>query len=1214
MTIRGITTTRWSVAPLRHAARGGAALAVVTLVAGAFTVAPAQAAPTPSVGLAAVAQRPAAPRGAQVLGALSATRALAGDVALKPSNPSGLAAYAASVSNPSSPQYRHYLTPGAFATLFGPSATTIEAVKSHLVASGLTVTSVSKNGLLIGFEGTVGTVGREFHTSFASYRLSSGRQAFAPTGSLLLPSDVAASVQSVVGLSTVVLPQTVGALQGSTGHHAASAPVVHAVPGGPSACAGAAGAATSGGGLTDSQIAAAYGLNGLLSKGDNGTGQTIAVYELEPFSAADQSTFDTCYYGAGEARAMASRLNVIPVDGGQPSGVGSGEAELDIDDVSALAPGATINVYEGPNSNAGYLDTFNQIIEDDTAKIVTSSWGSGCETQVATAEPGLMQVENTIFEQAAAQGQTVLDAAGDEGSDGCGYHATAPVSPILSSEDPSSQPYVLSVGGTAITNATTPPQEQVWNDGAAFGAGSGGISAIWPAPSWQVASGVPGFDNSTTVNAATTANGGPFCATSICRETPDVSAQADEFTGAVTVYQSQYGGWTTFGGTSSSTPLWAAMLADIDSTQACVSDGGIGFVTPSLYAIAGNPTEYATSFNDVTLGNNDQFEDAGGLYPATTGYDMATGLGSPRITNPNGTPGLAHYLCTLPSSQTPTVVKVAPAALPASGGAVTITGTGFESGSLPDVDSVQVGTTVLSQSAFSVKSATQITATLPPSVSQAGTGSTTDGTGTYDVTVALDDGAVSAPSPASTVIFYAGVTTEIPEVNGIEASGGNVSGGNTVTLYGSGFTSGTSTPVVTFGGVPGSNVRVISDSELSVTVPAYGSGTTTCATALTVTTDGICQAEVQVTTSLGASQEQPILPEYSAAVATDTTENSEQIAASTEYDYLPTPAISSILVSSPQCSTTTSPQEACASEAGGTIATIEGTGLGSLGLLWANVGSYTEAASQDTSFSYVSPTELQISLPSQSTTTKVASVPVTIETLASSNVNNATLSPPSNSVDVSYAPIPVLRSIQVLHGSAPAPIAAGPATGGTTIVISGKGLGSALAVGFTDVGSAGGPHGFSDAASYTLESVSPTSVTVKTPANNAGIDQISVCDASGCTSPTANPSLDTFVFFPVGDPVLTSLSVAKATAGSKIIINGENLGFVTGVFFGSNSAAHFANVPAVLDSGSTSQVSVKVPTGIVGSRVSVRVVTLASTVDGFGKSRVTPAARFTYLP
>src|SRR6202034_2441657 len=108
---------------------------------------------------------------------------------------------------------------------------------------------------------------------------------------------------------------------------------------------------------------------------------------------------------------------------------------------------------------------------------------------------GLEQLESSLFEEAAAQGQTVLGWAGDDGADSCAYHGSSPVAPILSSNDPAANPWVLAVGGTTITDATEPPAEHVWNDGADWGAGGGGISAIWGAPTWQADSLVKGFDN-----------------------------------------------------------------------------------------------------------------------------------------------------------------------------------------------------------------------------------------------------------------------------------------------------------------------------------------------------------------------------------------------------------------------------------------------------------------------------------------------------------------------------------------------------------------------------------------------------------------------------------------------------------------------------------------------------------------------------------------------
>ena len=114
---------------------------------------------------------------------------------------------------------------------------------------------------------------------------------------------------------------------------------------------------------------------GLYGAGDTGSGQHIAVFELEPFAMSDLQTFDTCYFGATQAAAMLGRVHVVNVDGGQPAGAGSGEAILDIQDVSAFAPGANIDVYQAPNTTFGSLDEYAQIVNDNVDKIVTSSWG-----------------------------------------------------------------------------------------------------------------------------------------------------------------------------------------------------------------------------------------------------------------------------------------------------------------------------------------------------------------------------------------------------------------------------------------------------------------------------------------------------------------------------------------------------------------------------------------------------------------------------------------------------------------------------------------------------------------------------------------------------------------------------------------------------------------------------------------------------------------------
>src|SRR6185437_4388967 len=220
------------------------------------------------------------------------------------------------------------------------------------------------------------------------------------------------------------------------------------------------------------------------------------------------------------------------------------------------------------------VDPYAAMISADVDQIISTSWGL-CEQAIETGQPGLQVAENELFEEAAAQGQTVFSAAGDNGSDDCNTNETS--TPIagqnpLSEDDPSSQPYVVSVGAATIDDASSaPPLEHVWNDGSTEGGGGGGISQSWAMPAWQATATVPGIDKPggavyAAANQVEQSFGFPqnFCqetvasaAHSPCRLVPDVSAQADQFTGAITIFQAAFGGWSTIGGTSSATPIWA---------------------------------------------------------------------------------------------------------------------------------------------------------------------------------------------------------------------------------------------------------------------------------------------------------------------------------------------------------------------------------------------------------------------------------------------------------------------------------------------------------------------------------------------------------------------------------------------------------------------------------------------------------------------------------
>ncbi len=705
-------------------------------------------------GTKTVAPKPLIPRGATKLGAVAPTKAISGAVVLQPRDESALAHFISQVTDKHSPLFHQYLTPATFAAKFAATSSSIAAVESQLQAAGLTVTNVAPDGLIVDFTAPASRVESEFQTGLERYKLANGSTQHARTAPLKVPATIGKYVTSVVGLDTTVRLRPLGlpraTKSSAAAHPAALHPKFTHPAGSPTACSDASDAAQEFGGLTDDQIANSYGAFGLYGAGDTGSGQHVAVYELEPFATSDVQTFDTCYFGATQAASMLGRLHTINVDGGPGAGSGSGESILDIQDVSAFAPGASIDVYQAPNTTFGSLDEYAKIVNDDVDQVVTTSWGF-CEQGLQEGSPGVQQAENVIFEQAAAQGQSVFSAAGDEGSDDCNsFETTSPVSPVLSVDDPSSQPYVVAAGGTTIDNATQPALEQVWNDGPAGGAAGGGISESWPMPAWQDSPVVQTAGNSSAVTAANAfeANdlgepGYHFCASDNpvggsedgCRELPDVSADSDEFTGAITIFSAQFGGWTTIGGTSSAAPMWAGMLADVNASPTCQANNatksGVGFVSPLLYSVAANPTAYKASFNDITLGNNDAFGDSN-LFQSGTGYDMATGLGTPELTQPNGQAGLAFYLCSqAPAITRPTVTNLDPASglTSASDTSVTITGTNFEQSGVPDVAKIQVGSVELGSASFTVDSPTQITADLPAASSFGPPNDQTDGVG-----------------------------------------------------------------------------------------------------------------------------------------------------------------------------------------------------------------------------------------------------------------------------------------------------------------------------------------------------------------------------------------------------------------------------------------------------------------------------------------------------
>src|SRR5262249_53542829 len=148
-----------------------------------------------------------------------------------------------------------------------------------------------------------------------------------------------------------------------------------------------------------------------------------------------------------------------------------GESAMDIEQLVGLAPGASIVVYQAPQS-ASEADIISAFVTQNVAKVMSSSWGN-CEPEKGKAE---MDAVGTLLQEAATQGQSFFVAAGDEGSTDC-FEPPEEEEREITVDFPGSNPFATDVGGTRIENPTTPPLEYIWNDGEKGGAGGGGVSA-----------------------------------------------------------------------------------------------------------------------------------------------------------------------------------------------------------------------------------------------------------------------------------------------------------------------------------------------------------------------------------------------------------------------------------------------------------------------------------------------------------------------------------------------------------------------------------------------------------------------------------------------------------------------------------------------------------------------------------------------------------------
>ena len=543
-------------------------------------------------------------------GSANTQQHIALSIGLRPQNEASLHRYVQNVVRATSANYHHFLTPTQYTTAYSPMETTYRTLIQFLQSTGFTITHTYTHRLLLDFSGTVQQIERTFHVTLHTYTGPDGHMYYANDSDPLLPMRFANDIIAINGLNNAL-------------HWYPTQLLAHRLATTATTSSRFACPQHNKNYLAPDQFAEAYNLNGLYRAHVHGEGQTIALFELSPFAKSDIMTYSACF---GKSHTI---IQAIPIERHLKSDEGALEVETDAELVLSTVPQLKmLKIYEAGNDVTSYLSQWAHIIQD-APSVISTSWGL-CEKVLDAAT---IKQENILFTTAAAQGQTIFASTGDTGSAGCLGDTATPLKET-GIDDPASQPFVTSVGGTSLSlkGAASYGNETAWNTTKEpprgyNGASGGGISQYWAGPAWQNMAGVHNSYSTGKLCGAPTGK--------ICRETPDVSLHANADHGYImycsakaTKICSNSTPWNVVGGTSASAPLWAALLAL--ANEISLQHGGhtLGFINPLLYQIARDPQKYAACFHDIVKGNNDNNGLNGGRYPATRGYDLATGLGS----------------------------------------------------------------------------------------------------------------------------------------------------------------------------------------------------------------------------------------------------------------------------------------------------------------------------------------------------------------------------------------------------------------------------------------------------------------------------------------------------------------------------------------------------------------------------------------------------------
>jgi hypothetical protein len=510
-------------------------------------------------------------------------------IGLPEPDPSAVQAAIQAVTNPSSPSYKQFITPAQFATMFGPSESEYQSLIAFVQAHGLTATRSYTNRLLLGVSGTAAAIEQTFFINLNNKVRPDGSQFFAPDRDPSL--DFAIPINYISGLKNFVV---------------ASPPVVSA-PGFSSSLGTGSGHV---GDFLASDLRAAY----LSCTALDGAGQSIGLFEYNGYSSADLNSFENL----SQFARLPPNPILVPCDEATTSSgidftrqaavTDSAETMLDIDMAMVVAPAAQIYLFISDEQLDARI--LAEMADHPSIKQLSSSIGFHPDSD------GNNQPE---IDTIAMNGQAFFADSGDFGS--------YPTDPTTNPTTAVVEPTFTVVGGTALTTngpGGTYESETTWNNSGE--ASGGGILLATPLPSYQT-----GFANSQ--NGASVNN----------RNAPDVSWIAsnleifitcgdgisDCFSPPPAGQAPTTGVIDSGGGTSAATPMWAALTALVNQQDQAIGLPPAGLVNPALYNLAKSQLVYGASFHDVADGSNNQVSSSLPVYTAITGYDLATGLGTP---------------------------------------------------------------------------------------------------------------------------------------------------------------------------------------------------------------------------------------------------------------------------------------------------------------------------------------------------------------------------------------------------------------------------------------------------------------------------------------------------------------------------------------------------------------------------------------------------------